>query len=222
MALAVAEKGLLWITLEARGEPGQSMLAARGSSAIVRLSQAIAELDAMNDEQVTPPQEIAVVAGTAGDHRQRLTVNVGTVAGGTFFSHAASRARAEIDFRIPPGLTIADIDGRLDEIAACIPDLSHTHVKGWDPNWSAPDAAVARAVGHAAHAVRGAPPARVVRLPASDASRWRARGVPAVCFGPQPLLASGVDDYVVTRDVFDCAKIYALAALSYFADPVNG
>ena len=63
--------------------------------------------------------------------------------------------------------------------------------------------------------VRGKPPALVVRLPASDASRWRRAGVQAVCFGPQPLLASGIDDFVYRKDFLDCAKIYAIAALDY-------
>jgi succinyl-diaminopimelate desuccinylase len=55
----------------------------------------------------------------------------------------------------------------------------------------------------------------VVRLPASDASRWRALGVPAICYGPQLELASGIDDYVHEQDLIGCAKIYALSALSY-------
>lgn len=65
--------------------------------------------------------------------------------------------------------------------------------------------------------MRGARPDAVVRLPASDGSRWRARGIPAICFGPQPLLASGIDDYVEEQDVVDCAKIHAMAALGYLA-----
>jgi succinyl-diaminopimelate desuccinylase len=39
--------------------------------------------------------------------------------------------------------------------------------------------------------------------------------VPAICFGPQPELASGIDDYVREQDLIDCAKIYALSALAY-------
>jgi hypothetical protein len=36
--------------------------------------------------------------------------------------------------------------------------------------------------------------------------------VPAVCFGPQPGLASGVDDYVHRADYLRCASVYAEAA----------
>ena len=53
----------------------------------------------------------------------------------------------------------------------------------------------------------------VVRLPASDAMRWRALGVPAICFGPQPTLSAGCDDHVIEQDLLDCASIYARATL---------
>jgi succinyl-diaminopimelate desuccinylase len=71
----------------------------------------------------------------------------------------------------------------------------------------------------AAEAVRGAPPPFVVRLPGSDARRWRDLGVPAACYGPQPTLSAGVDDYANEQDVVDCAKIYACTTLSMLAKP---
>jgi succinyl-diaminopimelate desuccinylase len=52
-----------------------------------------------------------------------------------------------------------------------------------------------------------------VRLPGSDARRWRDLGVPSVCYGPQPMLSAGIDDYANEQDVVDCAKIYARTAL---------
>ena len=73
------------------------------------------------------------------------------------------------------------------------------------------------AVAAAAAQVRGVPAKPVVRLPASDASRWRALGVPGVCYGPQPTLAAGIDDYAEEQDVIDCAKVYALAALQFLS-----
>jgi succinyl-diaminopimelate desuccinylase len=69
-----------------------------------------------------------------------------------------------------------------------------------------------RCLAEAATVVRGSPPPLVIRLPASDASRWRRAGVPAVCYGPQPTAVAGVDDFAREQDVVDCAAIYALAA----------
>ena len=73
------------------------------------------------------------------------------------------------------------------------------------------------ALASAAQAVRGERPAFVVRLPGSDARRWRDLGVPAVCYGPQPTLSAGIDDYVNEQDVVDSAKIYARATLALMA-----
>ena len=211
MALAVAEKGLMWVRLEALGPVGQGMLTVRGGSATVRLAAALCVIDSWNDLRATPP--LASLDHAANAEGMRLSANAGRIEGGGFVSQAASRAVAEIDLRIPPGMMRTDIAARLDALCAA-PHLSWAGTKGWEPNWTDPASAVARAVRDAAARVRGAVPPDVTRLPASDASRWRARGVPAVCFGPQPELASGVDDHVLRRDFLDCVDVYEHAALT--------
>jgi succinyl-diaminopimelate desuccinylase len=75
-----------------------------------------------------------------------------------------------------------------------------------------------QAILDAASAVRGQPPRLVVRLPGSDARRWRDLGVPAICYGPQPTLSAGIDDYAEEQDVVDCAKVYARAATRLMRD----
>ena len=73
------------------------------------------------------------------------------------------------------------------------------------------------ALAAAARTCAAREPPFVVRLPGSDARRWRDLGVPAVCYGPQPTLSAGVDDYVNEQDVVDCAKVYARTALALMA-----
>ena len=55
----------------------------------------------------------------------------------------------------------------------------------------------------------------VVRLPANDASRWRALNVLGVCFGPQPNLVSGLDEFAWIQNETDSAKFYALSSWVY-------
>ncbi len=215
MSLALAEKGLLWIRLEATAPSAQGMLARTGSSAVTRLTTAITEIDTWNSIRTEPPADLSVVGPHAGEEGLRLSVNTGTITGGHFVSQSATTAAAEIDFRIPPGMTTADIQDRLAALCAGSEGLAWHRIKGWEPNWTGPDTAIARAVSASAELVRAQPPAPVVRLPASDASRWRGLGVPSVCFGPQPTLASGIDDYVLADDVSACAAIYALSAVAY-------
>ena len=213
MALGVAEKGLLWLEITCRVPSGQGMLIAKGGSAIARLSRILLEIDSWNALQVSPPHELSSLSDHAGEHGFRLSANAGTIRGGRFVSQKADLAVAEVDFRIPPGLTTDEVERRVRTACGGLADVRR--IKGWEPNWCAVDDPVSIAVAEAAQAVRGRTSPPVVRLPASDASRWRARGVPAVCFGPQPLLASGVDDYVEEQDLRDCAAIYADAAIRW-------
>jgi succinyl-diaminopimelate desuccinylase len=214
MGLAIAEKGVAWFRIKGRGKPGQGMAARRGDSAIHRLAAAVAILDQWNERLVQAPRELVRLDPEAARQGLRISANIGTMSGGSFVSQVAADAEAELDVRIPPGQTVDGIERQLRELFD--PDwFAIERIKAWDPNWTTADAGIVRAVESAATFVRGEPPALVVRLPASDASRWRRAGVDAVCFGPQPLLASGVDDFVYRKDFLDCARIYALAALDY-------
>ena len=215
MGLALAEKGRLWAELRAAGGSGQGMLSVRGGTPTAVLAAALAEIDTWNELRAIPPDEVAGLAEHAGDHGLRLSANIGIVEGGRFVSQTAPEARAEIDFRLPPGFALAALEARLDALCGRFPDLTWRRIKGWEANWSPLGSPIVATVAAAAERVRGAPAKAVVRLPASDASRWRALGVPGVCYGPQPTLAAGVDDYAEERDVIDCAKVYTLAALRF-------
>jgi succinyl-diaminopimelate desuccinylase len=211
MGLAVAEKGLLWLDAEAQAPGGHASRALRGQTAVAKLAALLARLDAMNEIYATLPRELAGVTGGEGNLGLRLSLNAGTIAAGTVRSQVASRARAEIDIRLPPGVTAQACEQMIRKEAG---DIAIEVIKAWDANWTALDHPLVIALASAAQAVRGERPLFVVRLPGSDARRWRDLGVPAVCYGPQPTLSAGADDYVNEQDVVDCAKIYARTSLA--------
>jgi succinyl-diaminopimelate desuccinylase len=210
MRLALAEKGVAWYRLTAAGEGGHASGARRGQTAPARLAAALVALDELNDLLVPRPPGLETVPPDDVE-AGRLSLNVGTLQGGTFVSQLARFASAELDARVPPGLPLAELDA---EIARrVVPhEVTWRRTKGWEGNWSGLDDPFVATVAAVLQEVRGEPGATTVRLPASDASRWRQRGVPAVCIGPQPSLSAGVDDYATERDVLDCARIYALTA----------
>jgi succinyl-diaminopimelate desuccinylase len=217
MGFAVAEKGLMWVDIEARSPGGHASRALRGKTAVMQLAAVLEKLDALNDVYACVPPELAGVAGGEGNLGLRLSLNAGTIAAGTVRSQIARSARVALDLRLPPGITVADCERRIR--AACTActgdgDVRIEVVKAWDANWTALDHPLIRTLAAAALAVRGAPPPFVVRLPGSDARRWRDLGVPAACYGPQPTLSAGIDDYANEQDVVDCAKIYARTALA--------
>jgi succinyl-diaminopimelate desuccinylase len=213
MGFAVAEKGLLWLDIDVRAPGGHASRALHGETAVMKLAALLARLDTLNDTYATVPPELAGVTGGEGNLGLRLSLNAGTIAAGTVRSQIATRARAQLDLRLPPGITAQECERRIGEMCAGDRDVGVEVVKAWDANWTALDHPLVKGLAAAAEQVRGTAPAFVVRLPGSDARRWRDLGVPAVCYGPQPTLSAGVDDYANEQDVIDCAKIYARTAL---------
>ena len=124
------------------------------------------------------------------------------------------RGAGKLDLRLPPGISVEACVERIKAEAAGDTDIRVNVVKAWDANWTALDnpLVVELARGRNGCARRAA--SIVVRLPGSDARRWRDRGVPAACYGPQPTLSAGIDDYANEQDVIDCAKIYARTTLA--------
>ena len=213
MHLAVAEKGLLWLDVESRSAGGHASRALRGDTAVMKLAAFLARIDAMNEMYATLPRELAGVSGGEGNLGLRLSLNAGTLLAGTVRSQVATLARAQIDIRLPPGISARTCEAMIREQTDG-EDIDIAVVKAWDANWTALDNPLVVELASAATTVRGAAPSFVVRLPGSDARRWRDLGVPAVCYGPQPTLSAGIDDYVNEQDVVDCAKIYARTTLA--------
>lgn len=213
MDFAVAEKGLLWIDIEVKGPAGHSSRALAGSTAVMKLAALLARLDAINELYATPPAELKGITGGDGNLGLRVSLNAGNLAAGTVRSQIATDARSQLDIRLPPGISTKDIEKRIRDACAGDPDISVAITKAWDANWAALQNPLVVELAAAVKTVRGKKPNYVVRLPGSDARRWRDLGVPAVCYGPQPTLSAGIDDYANEQDIVDCAKIYARTAL---------
>ena len=215
--LAVAEKGVLWLRLSATADPGHSSAVVRGGSAVSRLSLALTAIDDLNGQVVALPPDLAAHWTAEVDREVALSVNAGTVAGGSFVGQIATGAQAELDLRLPPGLGADEAEALVRSRVADVEGLEVTRIKGWDPNWTDPATPLARAWTSAARALGDRDTTLAVRLPASDASRWRQRGIPSLCYGPQPTWSAGVDDYAEEAEVLDCVGLYALTALFFLA-----
>ena len=221
--LALGEKGVLWVELSASGAPGHSSAARRSESAAARIAEAVVRVDALTGRTGELPTELAHLSATTPtgevDPGLQLTANVGTVRAGTFVGQIATSASAEVDLRLPPGIDAATALAMVEAAVRDVPTLRVRRLKGWDPNWTSPSTAIARAWDAASLAVSGVLAEPAVRLPASDASRWRRAGVPALCYGPQPTWSAGLDDHAEEDEVVNCAALYALTALGYLAIP---
>ena len=143
MGLAIAEKGVAWFRIKVQGKPGQGMAARHGDSAIHRLAGLVTVFDQWNERQVDAPGDLGRLDREAARDGLRISANVGRVSGGSFFSQLADQAEAELDIRVPPGMSVDAVER---ELKALVDKdwLAVERVKGWDPNWTAVNSAIVR------------------------------------------------------------------------------
>jgi succinyl-diaminopimelate desuccinylase len=221
------EKGLLWIDIEAVGSPAHGAHVHRGINAIDRLRAALDALKrAENIVADAPPQVIAAIAAAKhlseplsgigeADTLQRVTVNIGTVAGGTSANLVPASARASADIRLPIGVSTEMVEAQLRDWLGAIDGVTWRVIRRYEPRYTDPNHEIVRAVTHAATEVLGTRPVVNMRVGASDARLYRMDGIPSVVFGCTPFNMGGPDENILIEELVAVAKVLALAAFDY-------
>jgi len=222
------EKGLVWIEIDAEGQPAHGAHVHKGINAIDRLREALDALKRLEALPVAAPAEVTRAireaasiseplsgAGEA-DTLQRLTVNIGTITGGISPNLVPSRAHAAADIRLPVGITLEAVEQALQR-ALGIAGVSWRITQKYPPSVTSPDHEIVRATIAAATAVLARPPVANMRVGASDARLYRMFGVPSVVFGCTPFGMGGADEHVLVDELVAVAQVHALAALRFLS-----
>jgi acetylornithine deacetylase/succinyl-diaminopimelate desuccinylase-like protein len=225
--LRFGEKGLLWIEIEAVGRPAHGAHVHLGDNAIDRLRAALDRLSDLRDLPVRAPPAVAAAirrsrkvseplsgkgeAETLG----RVTVNIGTIAGGISPNLIPATAKAAADIRLPVGMTLVRIEREIAGRLARLPGISYRILRRFEPSWTAPDHEIMRLCAANAKAATGKPPAINMRVGASDSRWYRACGIPTVVYGLAPHNMGGPDEYVTLDDLYAVAAVHALTAFDF-------
>jgi succinyl-diaminopimelate desuccinylase len=223
------EKGLLWIEIEAAGSPAHGAHVHKGINAIDRLRAA---LDALKRAESivadAPPQVAAAIAAAKhvseplsgigeADTLQRVTVNIGTVAGGTSANLVPASACAKADIRLPIGVGTATVESRLRDWLGAIDGITWRVMRRYEPRYTDPNHEIVRCVTQAANEILGERPVVNMRVGASDARLYRMDGIPSVVFGCTPFNMGGPDENILVEELVAVAKVHALAAFDFLS-----
>jgi len=233
-SLTVADKGSIWLTLEATGEAAHGSRPVMGDNAIDAvyaavddlrnsLSQRAIEIDAALEPVID--ESIEYYEPTVGhEAAERLfrypTVNLGHLSGGESINAVPERATAGIDIRLTAGV---DTETVLADVRTCLD--RHEGVRITESSWSvgtyeAADAPLVTATEETASAVLGE---RVFLRSATgggDAKRLRNAGISTVEFGVGTETVHAVDEFITGDALTKNAEIYA--RLPYrFADGIH-
>ena len=225
--LRFGEKGMIWLTLRAKGRAAHAAHVHRGDSAIDKLLAVVAGLQALRDWPVKTPPAIAEAIAAAADVSEPLsgagesavltavTVTIGTLRGGRLRNLVADEAEASADIRLPAGVTVAEIENEIRRIVAAHPGVECTIERRYEPNWTPPDHEIVELVARNCAAVLGAAPVRTMRVGASDARLYRRAGVPTVVCGLTPYNMGAPDEYVEIDELVALGEILAVTAYDY-------
>jgi succinyl-diaminopimelate desuccinylase len=221
------EKGLMWVEVEATGSPAHGAHVHRGTNAIDRLRVA---LDRLKDLEALPFQAPPVVTQAiarakpiseplsgAGESEtlQRVTVNIGTIEGGTSPNLVPTQAIARADIRLPVGITTDVLVARLDEWLAPLEGVTWRAIRRFEPSFTPPDDEIVVRTVKVAQEVLGTAPAVNMRVGGSDSRWYRPAGVPTVVLGLTPFNMGGPDEYVLVDELLAVAKIHTLTAFDF-------
>jgi succinyl-diaminopimelate desuccinylase len=221
-AIGIGEKGGCWLRLRTHGRASHAAYGTRDSATAwlvraLQIVQSLEDLAAPLPEVLRPivAGERPVVGAEWGDQApdilERVTVNVGTLHGGTSINLVADSAVAELDVRLPPGLTsggvLAVLEERFAAAGVSLPEIDV--LASFDPYFTPPDAAIVRATRANSASVLGRPSLPVLRLGATDARFFRAAGIPTVVFGPKAYNMGGPNEYVTLDDLYATARVHA-------------
>ena len=228
----IGQKGSCWIKLSVNGTPAHGSLSPFvGDNAIVKLMRVLERLDKIRDIVPRYDEETARVMEESRTMAERLleakgarhvlnhcTVNFGKINGGTKVNMVPDHAEAEVDIRIPLGVTTAMVEDAVDLIIREAGVEGVTYDFGWksEPNSTPQNAEIVEAVAKNVEDVWKESLNRTYQWASSDARFFRYAGIPTLQYGPANL--EGVHAYnetVDVQDVVNAAKVYIGAITDY-------
>lgn len=225
--LHFGEKGMLWLTIEADGIAGHGAHTHLSVSAIDRLLDAIfalrsvTELEAQVPANITAAIEAAAMAPDRKSGREEarilttLTLNFGTIKGGTTRNLVADHAKVTADFRLPVGIGLDQLKSEIARKIGHLPGIRYQVDSECEPTVTDPDHEIVLRTAQTCEEIFGEKPVSTIRIGASDVSLYRKRNIPSLVCGLTPSNMGGPDESVSIDELQALAKIYALTAFDY-------
>jgi succinyl-diaminopimelate desuccinylase len=218
------EKGILRLAITVRTPGCHGAYTHKSPSATRIAARLVAALEAVTALPVAMEPEVAraLEEGAAEMDRIHLpgaarvmlqfSLNLGVVRGGTKVNMLPGECRLEFDIRIPAGERSATVMAEIERILAGFPE-ARLEVTGLsEPTWSSPTHPMVTALADACEAACGFRPRAIASLAATDARKWRMKGVPAFTYGTTATNVAMPDEHIDIAEWLGVVKTLTLAA----------
>lgn len=225
--LRFGEKGMVWLTVAAKGRSAHAAHVHRGDSAIERLLRVVEDLTSLRQLSPESPVTVSAAIDEATDVSERysgkgesevlkkVTVTFGTIHGGRLPNLVADSAEVTVDVRLPVGISVADIEHQIQAIVAKHDQVKVQIDRVCEPTWTKPDDEIFGIVRKICKEVLDIDSAVNMRIGASDARLYRAAGIPSLVCGLTPHNLGAADEFVEIDELKALGEIFTLSAFDF-------
>jgi succinyl-diaminopimelate desuccinylase len=225
-SMGIGEKGVLWARVKATGVSGHAAYR-QGDSAVDKVRGLLDAASRLHGTRGRMRREVAALVrgqraaaerrwgpgtGALGD---RVTVSVGSLRGGGQVNLIPAACEAEIDFRLPPGVSTRTILAALRREARRRRGTTVEVLNRCESYVTPPTARLVQLVGANARARCGVTPLPVVRLGYTDGRFFRREGIPTVVYGPRVRNMGGPDESIDVDELIDVARVHVGVVFDY-------
>jgi len=198
----IGEKGTFQVKLTSRGKVSHGSRPSLGENAIMKLFDDITTIKGLERVEGKLNQEI--VEGMRDYSEEflrealRVTVNVGVIKGGLKVNVVPDYAEAEIDIRIPPGVTVNEVKDLLEGKIRSKLEVTNSS----EPTLTETKNYYVRAMKESIKRVTGKEAKAMISTYATDGRFFRYKSLPVIVYGPGELeLLHSYNEYVRVEDV---------------------
>jgi len=189
LQVVTSEKGVLWYRATVRGRGAHGSLPHLGDNAVYRMGKVLPHLEPL---------------GRTREALEEITVNLGTIRGGTAANVVADVCTVELDCRNPPGTSKEDVEALLRsafQAAGVAADVELYH--------EVPAAAIPQDAPHV-RLMQGLANASVLRVPyGTEMAYYAAHNPRCLVFGPGAMdRIHGPDERVSLAEVVKASEIF--------------
>ncbi|AZU64387.1 M20 family metallopeptidase [Neobacillus mesonae] len=229
----IGQKGSYWFELEVFGEPGHGSLSPlAGQNAISDMVKALLEVQKLWDLTIEIPESVKPLIEVT--HRymreveterlkyidvfEKITVNIGTIEGGTKSNVIPESCKVQVDCRLPFGITQEEVTAiltdKLDQLGIRY-ELRRFGFRS-QANYTDANDPVCKAIVDNITFVTDEEAYGVMQWASSDAKHFREYDIPVLQYGPAYLpTIHGYNERVKTEQIITCAKVYIAAVIDF-------
>jgi succinyl-diaminopimelate desuccinylase len=227
----IGQKGSCWFEVEIEGTPGHGSLSpVIGDSAILKAVKAIEVLQNIWNFEVKIPDEMKeIIEITKAYIRKReetdtsdvldhITVNIGTIHGGTKANVIADHVIIQVDTRLPFGVQNEEMLPKVRKLLADAGIEAKVRPIGFQStaNWTPPTNEIVTSLMESIKEVSKKDAYGVLQWASSDARHFRAHDIPVLQYGPADLpTIHSYNERAPIEQVIQATKVYALTSLKY-------